>query len=44
LQDAEAEISVNTMAKVAGIGLPQVQPLAHFSKRLQVLIWPLKKA
>lgn len=44
LQDAAAEISINTMAKAAGIDLPGIQPLTHFSKRLQVLIWPLKKA
>ena len=44
LQDAAAEISANTMANAAGIDLPGIQPLAHFSKRLQVLIWPLKKA
>ena len=41
LQDAEAEISANTMAAAAGIQLPEVPPLLHFSKRLEVLIWPL---
>ncbi len=44
LQDAEAEISINTMASTSRIDLPQIQPLAHFSKRLEVLVWPLKKA
>jgi uncharacterized protein len=44
LQDAEAEITVNTMAKAAGVELPGTRPLLHFSKRLQVLVWPLKKA
>jgi uncharacterized protein YqjF (DUF2071 family) len=44
LQDAEAEISRNTMASAAGIPLPQTRPLLHFSKRLEVLIWPLKRA
>lgn len=44
LQDAEAEIAGNTMASAAGIYLPRTQPLAHFSKRLEVLVWPLKKA
>ena len=43
LQDAEADISANTMARAAGIELPNVTPLLHFSKRLEVLIWPLKK-
>ncbi len=44
LQDAEAEISINIMASASRIDLPQIQPLAHFSKRLEVLVWPLKKA
>ena len=43
LQDAEAEISANTMASAAGIALPQVLPALHFSQKLDVLIWPLKK-
>ncbi len=43
LQDAEAEISRNTMAGAAGILLPDSLPLLHFSKTLEVLIWPLKK-
>lgn len=43
LQDAEAEISSNTMAGAAGIELPNIKPLLHFSRKLQVLIWPLKK-
>jgi uncharacterized protein YqjF (DUF2071 family) len=44
LQDATAEFSTNTMASAAGIQLPPTQPLLHFAKRLEVLIWPLKKA
>jgi len=43
LQDAEAEISANTMAGAAGIQLPYLPPILHFSKRLEVLIWPVKK-
>ncbi|HEX7289302.1 MAG TPA: DUF2071 domain-containing protein [Candidatus Angelobacter sp.] len=39
LQDAEAEIEVNTMAQAAGIELPQSKPLLHFSRLLEVLIW-----
>jgi len=42
LQDAEAEIQSNSMAAAAGIELPPVEPLLHFSKKLDVLIWPLK--
>jgi uncharacterized protein YqjF (DUF2071 family) len=44
LQDAECDFSVNSMASSAGIQLPGIQPLLHFAKRLEVLIWPLKKA
>jgi uncharacterized protein len=40
LQDAEAEIQTNTMAAAAGIELSAI-PLLHFSKKLDVLIWPL---
>lgn len=41
LQDAEAQVSTNTMASAAGIVLPQTAPLLHFAKKLEVLIWPL---
>lgn len=44
LQDAEAEIEVNSMATSAGITLSPAIPLLHFSERLDVLIWPLKRA
>jgi uncharacterized protein len=43
LQDAAAQIESNTIALTAGIALPSVQPLLHFSKRLDVLIWPLRE-
>jgi len=43
LQDAEAEIRENTMATAAGIALPNTRPLLHYSKRQDVLIWPLQK-
>ena len=42
LQDGEAEIQANSMAAVAGIELAQAIPLLHYSKKLDVLIWPLK--
>jgi len=42
LQDAQAEIGVNTVAAAAGVNLPETPPLLHFAKRLQVLIWPLR--
>jgi uncharacterized protein YqjF (DUF2071 family) len=44
LQNAEGEFSVNTLGIAAGIKLPEIQPLLHFAKRLEVLVWPLKKA
>jgi uncharacterized protein YqjF (DUF2071 family) len=43
LQDADAEIQINTMAPAAGISLPQVRPILHFAKKLEVLIWPLRR-
>jgi hypothetical protein len=44
LQDAVCEISANSMPEAAGIKLPEAEPPLHFAKRLEVLIWPLKKA
>jgi hypothetical protein len=44
LQDAECDFFANSMAASAGIQLPGIQPLLHFAKRLNVLIWPLKTA
>lgn len=43
LQDAAAEIEVNTMAAAAGIALPETAPLLHFSRKLDVLVWPLRR-
>lgn len=42
LQDASAEITINSMASAAGIFLPNLQPLLHFARRLEVLLWPLR--
>jgi len=39
LQDAEAEIEINTMALPAGIELSQAKPLLHFARELEVLVW-----
>ena len=44
LQDAEATFEASTMAKAAGIHLPDIKPLLHFSRRQDVLIWPLRHA
>jgi uncharacterized protein YqjF (DUF2071 family) len=43
LQDAGAEIEINTMAAAAGITLPDASPLLHFSRKLEVLVWPLRR-
>jgi len=40
LQDAEAEIELNTMPPIA---LPDDPPLLHFARRLDVVIWPLER-
>jgi uncharacterized protein YqjF (DUF2071 family) len=44
LEDAEAKIELNTMTDAAGVKLPPIAPLLHFSKKLEVLIWPLRPA
>jgi len=44
LQDARADIEINTMAAAANIALPDTPPLLHFARRLDVLIWPLRRA
>ena len=38
-QSAEAEIAVNTMADAAGLRLPPMAPLLHFSKRQDMVCW-----
>jgi uncharacterized protein YqjF (DUF2071 family) len=43
LQAAEAAIEANTMAEAAGIRLPAVAPLLHFSRRQDMVAWPLTK-
>ena len=44
LQAAQVEFERNTMAAAAKLALPDLPPLLHFSKRLEVLIWPLRRA
>ena len=44
LQNAEAVFENNTMAAAAGIELPAAKPTLHFTRRLEVLIWPLRPA
>jgi uncharacterized protein YqjF (DUF2071 family) len=43
LQSAELEANVDTMAISHGINLPDIPPLLHYSERLEVLIWPLRR-
>ena len=40
LQAAEVEVDVNTMTVPLGLALPDVEPLLHFSRRLDVVVWP----
>jgi uncharacterized protein YqjF (DUF2071 family) len=44
LQQADAELEVNTVAAAAGIPLPDTAPSLLFARRLDVLIWPLRRA
>jgi uncharacterized protein len=39
LQEAEAKIAVNTMADAAGIRLPSMAPLLHYSQRQDTVCW-----
>jgi uncharacterized protein YqjF (DUF2071 family) len=39
LESAEAEITMNTMADAAGVRLPSMAPLLHFSKRQDMVCW-----
>jgi uncharacterized protein YqjF (DUF2071 family) len=41
LQPAEAIIERNTMAEAAGIQLPEIAPLLHFSERQDMVAWGL---
>ncbi len=40
LRPAEAAIDANTMAAPLGLRLPDVAPLLHFARRLEVVVWP----
>ena len=44
LQWAEAEIQTNTMATASQIPLPDIPPLLHFARRLDVVVWLVKSA
>jgi len=40
LEEAEAEIERNDLASAAGIELPDIDPVLHYSRRLAVYVWP----
>jgi len=44
VQDAEAELLSCTVAAASGISLPATAPSLLFARRLDVLIWPLRRA
>ena len=44
LQQAEAQITENSMAQASGIALPDSRPLLHYSSGVDVIVWPLKRA
>ncbi|MBI3267983.1 MAG: DUF2071 domain-containing protein [Planctomycetes bacterium] len=39
LQPARAELRANTMARAAGVALPDRPPVLHFARRLDVVVW-----
>jgi hypothetical protein len=43
LQPAECELTINTMADIAEVPLPDTPPVLHFARELDVLIWDLKE-
>jgi hypothetical protein len=43
LQPAAATIRDNTLAEAAGISLPPIAPVVHFSKRQDTVNWPLTR-
>jgi hypothetical protein len=44
LQDASADIQLNNMSAAAGITVPNTTVLLHFARRIDVLIWPIRRA
>jgi len=43
LQRAEAVIETNTMLDQVGLAVPDAPPLLHFSRRLDVRVWPANR-
>ena len=44
LQPAQAEFAENTMTAAAGVPLPAREPLLHYARRQDVVIWPSASA
>jgi uncharacterized protein YqjF (DUF2071 family) len=44
LQPAEASVAVNTMTKPFGIDLAGVDPLLHFARKIEVVVWMPERA
>jgi uncharacterized protein YqjF (DUF2071 family) len=44
LQAAQAEFAVNTMTTAAGVALPSREPLLHYARRQDVVIWSPRAA
>jgi len=40
LEEAEAEIERNDLPAAAGIQLPDIEPVLHYTRRLAVYVWP----
>jgi uncharacterized protein YqjF (DUF2071 family) len=40
LEEAEADIERNDLARAIGIELPNIEPVLHYSRRLAVYVWP----
>lgn len=43
LQDAQADMQMNTMAQAGGVNLPDTLPLLHYAERLDVVAWYLRR-
>jgi uncharacterized protein len=43
LQTAEADVRLNTMARAAGIELPDQAPLLHFARLINVRVWRIRR-
>ena len=43
LQTAEADIRINTMADAAGLILPDCDPVLHFARYIDVIVWRIRR-